>query len=357
MDSLEHIDAFFKGHPSPEEASQFEKRVLEDPAFANEVADYLSALAATREANTLEQKQRFRELYRQQVPKLAEVHKIDPRTRRWLPLAAAAAILIVVAFTWLLSARHADPSKLADQYISQNLTLLPLKMGASDPMQTGISLYNAGQFAKAAQQFEALLRTDSLNPTALINTGIVSLRLGEYDKALDYFTKLQKQVQSVCLNGTWLLYENENFNREEAGGVEYFTGDSFCSNLHSLPNQTSSLRFAGSSLGIGSDSITFYSQPYFQGMEEYFTESASTLDILKNDTRSLIVTGRSDWRLYDQHDFKGDSFCVNPNDTDSSGKSALMITNTNFIYIPHGSVKSLKLGCDEFENNFENAPI
>jgi tetratricopeptide (TPR) repeat protein len=192
MDSLEHIDAFFNGEPTPEEASQFEKRILEDPAFANEVADYLSALATSREANTVEQKQRFRELYQQQAPKLAEVHKINLRTRRWLPLAAAAAILVIVAFTWLLSSRHADPSSLADRYIQQNLTVLPLKMGAPDPMQTGIALYNSGQFAKAAQQFHELLRADSLNPTALLNAGIVSLRVDNYDKALEHFTRLQK---------------------------------------------------------------------------------------------------------------------------------------------------------------------
>ena len=194
MDSLEHIDAFFKGHPSPEEASQFEKRVHEDPAFANEVADYLSALAATREANTQEQKQRFRDLYRQQAPKMVQVHKIHPRTRKWLPLAAAAAILIVIAFTWLLTTRHTNPPKLADQYIRQNLTVLPLKMGALDPMQTAISLYNAGQFAEASKQFGELLRADSLNLTALLNTGIVSLRVGNYDKALDCFTKLEKHT-------------------------------------------------------------------------------------------------------------------------------------------------------------------
>jgi tetratricopeptide (TPR) repeat protein len=196
MDILEHIDAYFNGEPTPEEASQFEKRVLQDPTFANEVADYLRALAATREANTQEQKQRFRELYRQQTqaPKWAEVHKITPRTRKWLTLAAAAAVLATVALTWLLYLRPADPSKLADRYIRQNLTILPLKMGATDPMQTGISLYNSGQFAKAARQFEELLRTDSLNPAALINTGIVSLHLGEYDNALECFTKLQKHT-------------------------------------------------------------------------------------------------------------------------------------------------------------------
>jgi tetratricopeptide (TPR) repeat protein len=192
MDSLEHIDAFFNGEPTPEETSQFEKRILEDPAFANEVADYISALATSREANTLEQKQRFRKLYQQQAPKLAEVHKISLRTRKWLPLAAAAAILIIVAFTWLLSSRHADPSSLADRYIQQNLTVLPLKMGTSDPVQTGISLYNSGQFAKATHQFDELLRADSLNTAALLNAGIVSVRVGNYDKALEHFTRLQK---------------------------------------------------------------------------------------------------------------------------------------------------------------------
>jgi tetratricopeptide (TPR) repeat protein len=194
MDSLEHIDTYFSGEPTPGETSQFEKKVREDPAFANEVAMYLSALAASKEANTEEQKKRFRELYRQQAPKLAEVHKISPSTRRWLPLAAAAALLVIVAFAWLLSQRHADPAKLAGQYIQQNLTVLPQKMGPSDPIQTGRSLYNSGKFAEAASQFQELLQADSLDPTALLNAGIVSLRVGNYDKALELFTRLEKHT-------------------------------------------------------------------------------------------------------------------------------------------------------------------
>ena len=216
MDSLEHIDAYFKGHPSPEEASQFEKRVLEDPAFANEVADYLNALAVARAANTQEQKHRFRKLYQLQAPKPAGVHKINLRTRRWLPLAAAAAILIIVAFTWLLSSRHADPSSLADRYIQQNLTLLPLKMGGTDQTQKGIVLYNSGRFTEAAHQFEELLQADSLNPTALLNTGIVSLRVGNYDKALELFTKLEKHTDPHV--NPALFYEAITLMRRDNAG-------------------------------------------------------------------------------------------------------------------------------------------
>jgi tetratricopeptide (TPR) repeat protein len=216
MDSLEHIDAFFNGEPTPEEASQFEKKVLEDPAFANEVADYLSTLATSREANTQEQKQRFRDLYRRQAPKWVEVHRINPRTRKWLVLAAAAAVLATVALTWLLYLRPADPAKLADQYIRQNLTVLPLKMGNLDPMQTGISLYNSGQFAKAAHQFEELLRADSLNPTALLNAGIVSLQVREYNKAFDYFTRLERHTDPHI--NPALFYEALTLMRRDNAG-------------------------------------------------------------------------------------------------------------------------------------------
>jgi tetratricopeptide (TPR) repeat protein len=192
MESLEQIDAFFSGEPTPEEASQFEKKVLEDPEFANEVAMYLATFAASKEANTQEQKKRFRDLYRQQAP--ARILQIAPPNRKWLPLAAAAALLIMVAFAWLLSQRHADPTKLAGQYIQQNLSVLPLKMGPTDPVQTGINLYNSGKFTEAARQFQELLQADSLNPTALLNAGIVSLRVGNYDQALDLFTRLEKHT-------------------------------------------------------------------------------------------------------------------------------------------------------------------
>jgi tetratricopeptide (TPR) repeat protein len=191
MDSLEYIDSYFGGGPSPEEATRFEKRMQEDPAFVEEVAFYLGTLAASREANVQELRTRFAKLYRQQA-RPAELKKMNPR--RWIPLAAAAALLAVIALAWLLFLRPADPSKLADRYIRQNLTVLPVKMGGTDRVQSAIILYNTGRSAESLQQFEELLRSDSLHPTALLTAGIVSLRMESYDKALDFFIKLQRHT-------------------------------------------------------------------------------------------------------------------------------------------------------------------
>ena len=65
MDSLEYIDSYFGGGFSPEEAGRFEQRIQEDPAFAAEVAYYISARAALKEARSEEGIARFGEIYRQ----------------------------------------------------------------------------------------------------------------------------------------------------------------------------------------------------------------------------------------------------------------------------------------------------
>ena len=186
MDPLEYIDSYFGGESSPEEASQFEKRVQEDPVFADEVAYYLGARAMLKEANVEERKARFRELYRQGAGP-AVVRKMNPR--RWLPMAVAS-LLAMMALSWLLFLRPADPSRLADRYIRQNLSVLPVKMGGADRVQTAIGLYNSGDFPGALQQFNDELRLDPLNPAALFYTGIVSLRMEKYDQALDLFINL-----------------------------------------------------------------------------------------------------------------------------------------------------------------------
>jgi tetratricopeptide (TPR) repeat protein len=97
----------------------------------------------------------------------------------------------MIVLAWMLFLRPADPTRMAENYIQRNLAYLPVKMGSPDSLTTGINLYNAGKFAEALQQFEGLLRTDSLHPVALNYAGIVSLRMDNYDQALGYFRKLQ----------------------------------------------------------------------------------------------------------------------------------------------------------------------
>src|SRR5258707_6837677 len=114
MDSLEYIDSYFGGEFPQEETSRFEKRMQEDPAFAEEVAYYLGIRTALKEVNHEERKARFRELYRQGT-RPAEARRINPR--RWLPVAAAAVPLTMVVFSWPPFWKPADSSILAGPFI------------------------------------------------------------------------------------------------------------------------------------------------------------------------------------------------------------------------------------------------
>ena len=195
MDNLDYIDSYFGERFPPEEASRFEKRIQDDPAFAEEVSFYLATRVAYKEADVEERKAKFRQLYKEEAQVSEEtrgpvVKRLNPR----VVIGAAAAILVAVVLSWLFFQRPSDAPAIADRYIRQNLGNLPQKMGVEDRMQSGIALYNDGKLSDALQQFENLVRADSINPAALLAAGIVSLRLENYDKALDYFIKLQNHT-------------------------------------------------------------------------------------------------------------------------------------------------------------------
>ncbi|HEX9510059.1 MAG TPA: hypothetical protein VF939_06220 [Puia sp.] len=188
MDSLEYIDGYFNGEFSPEETRQFEKRIQDDPMFAEKVAFHVSAYIAFKEEHAVERKRRFREMYRQTISQ-AKARRAE--VRRFLSAIAAAALFAGIALCWYLFFNPVAAPRLADQYIRQNLDLLSVKMGTVDSMQTGLTLYNEGKFPEALQQFETILRADSSNSTAMLNAGITSLRMQDFDKALDFFKKLE----------------------------------------------------------------------------------------------------------------------------------------------------------------------
>ncbi len=82
---------------------------------------------------------------------------------------------------------------MADKYINSHLETLPVTMGTGkDSIQEGLRLYNEKRYDSALQQFETIIQKDTGNYLAKEYTGIVYLRLGNYDKALAYFQELEK---------------------------------------------------------------------------------------------------------------------------------------------------------------------
>lgn len=217
MDNLEYIENYFKKDNTAEQKLQFENKILNDAGFADDVAFYISANGAMKQELYEEKKQRFREMY--------ESHKVivmKPRVKTlWKYLVAASVIVAAFLITWFLSSDGSSPHQLADNYIKQNFKTLNVTMGNSDSLQRGISLFNSGKQNEALSVFGTLENNDASNSEATKYAGIVSLRLGNYDKALHYFSLLEADTALYSNPGKFykaitLLERNKEGDKEQA---------------------------------------------------------------------------------------------------------------------------------------------
>ena len=188
MKNLEYIDEYFRGEMLPGQKREFEERIEEDQAFAEDVAFYISAREVARQEVIKGKKRRFNELYKQSdtVPVLA------PAKKFW-PYLAAAVVITGIMVGFYLFVQPPSPQKIADRYIEDNFQTLGVTMaGVQDSLQLGIRLYNEGKRRQALQQLEAICRSDTTNFTCRKYAGIVSLELEDYDKAIFYFKQLEQ---------------------------------------------------------------------------------------------------------------------------------------------------------------------
>ena len=190
MESLEYIDNYFKGQLAGDELARFETRIKEEPAFAEEVAFYVSALHAATEISAEDRKNRFLEIYRQET-----TAKPISTVRRLWPWLAAAVVAGVVAGMFIFIRPASKPQQLADIYIREHLQTLGVTMSSrADNMQTGLLLYNDGKFSESLQQFEKVIQSDTGSYDAEKYAGIVCLKLGKYDQAIGWFEKLENNT-------------------------------------------------------------------------------------------------------------------------------------------------------------------
>ncbi|HUR12335.1 MAG TPA: hypothetical protein VM012_13245 [Flavitalea sp.] len=187
MESLENIDHFFKGQPTVAEKEKFEQRILSDPAFAADVSFYIATMNAAKEQSDTIKKEDFRKLEKGSAQTGAAVVLM-----RFRLVAVAAAVVIAISLVVYFYMKPADTVQLADQYISQNLQVLPVKMsGQTDSIEKGIRLYNDAKTESSLKYFQDMLERAPGSETALKYAGIAALQSGQYDLALQYFTRLE----------------------------------------------------------------------------------------------------------------------------------------------------------------------
>lgn len=216
MDNMEYIEDYFKGLKDEAQKQQFEKKIMEDASFADEVAFYISANGILQQQQQDEKKERFRELYGQ--------HKVismkEPVRMIWRYMAAASVLIAVISVTWFSMRNTVSPQQMADNYFQKNYKTLSGEMGSRDSLQIAIDLYNNDKSTAALNIFEAIVKNGPGNNKAKEFAGLAALRTEDYDKALEYFTMLENETLQVnpgkFYKATTLLKRNKPGDEEAA---------------------------------------------------------------------------------------------------------------------------------------------
>ncbi|MBB3839310.1 tetratricopeptide (TPR) repeat protein [Runella defluvii] len=218
---MERIENYFNHTLSEAERAEFETELKANPALAQEVAFWLQARAAAQAEARARRKEELTQLGQQLQQK--------GRRSLYYALSAAASVVLCLGISWYVWLRksvvESDYNQAwASTYIEKNLSTLDgLKLGnaETDSLQWGIRSYNEGDLQKAKAIFEALLQRDSTNAEAEKNAGLVSLRLKEYDQAIEHFHRLGTRTDLVSNPGKFyeaiaLLMKNEPLTQKSA---------------------------------------------------------------------------------------------------------------------------------------------
>lgn len=206
----EYIEQFLKGELSPEQIRDIDNRIVSDPEFANEMAFHISAMRALSAEANQQTKDRFRTIYSRRAKVVRPA---------WTYAAAAAVLVCVFVGTFYFISRP-SATELAENYINTNLSSLGVSMSNStDSLQTAIALYNDEKFKAAEIYFESIVQRAPDNYKAIEYCGIVSLRLENYDQALQYFETLSKATHLFANPGRF-YYALTLLKRNRAGDVK-----------------------------------------------------------------------------------------------------------------------------------------
>lgn len=188
-DVLSYIEDYFTGRLSPQEKQAFEERCESDPAFAGEVAFYISARDRLSQELQHEKKKEFDKLYTE----LAAQPK--PLIRRIYPYIAAAAACLILFIGWRLFFTPPAMQNLAGNYIENNLKTLGVSMSAQqDSLAKGVAAYNSGNYSQAESIFRSLSLADPAAAEPMEYLGHVYLVTGRYTEAITQFDALSRSA-------------------------------------------------------------------------------------------------------------------------------------------------------------------
>lgn len=142
------------------------------------------------------------------------------KTFQWISYAIAASVIILVAVLFL---NKTSPQRLANNYVSKNLTILSVTMNDSsdDTLQAGIAAYNNKQYDRALQFFKNYNTNHPQSGSVKEYLALVYLITKNYDSALHRFDELSNQKglytnPGMFLKAVTLLQRNKEGDKEQA---------------------------------------------------------------------------------------------------------------------------------------------
>ena len=233
---LETIENYLTGQLAPEQRVRFEADLRTDPALAEALAFYMLTKQVAKE-QAYEQRKAELDALRQKPAQLTgAMGESQTRVRpllsfpmRW---AAAASIVLLLSLGWYFLRPTTETRPIAseqvDAYIATQLSQLPTTMdggptgsATADSLKMGVGLYNKGNIAEAGVVFADILTRQPDNDSALKYSGLVSLRQGNYDKAVTLFHRLSQRTELFSNPGPFyeslaLLKRGRPLDKEQA---------------------------------------------------------------------------------------------------------------------------------------------
>lgn len=192
MNDLQYIDNYFADGLSAADKLTFEQRLANDAAFAEDVAFYVSTKAVEREKVLLEKHAQWSKAPKGRILNF-----------RLLSVGVAAALLLLAGWWLYLQNSKPDLNQLADSYIKENLSTLPVKMDAKeDSLELGKKYYNEAKYTEAQSIFKNLAKSDA---KALEFEGLSALKAKDYKTAEESFQKLSENKDLMENKGKFYL--------------------------------------------------------------------------------------------------------------------------------------------------------
>lgn len=195
QDFLE-IESYIRKELPSEQAVSFEKKLLDNPAFAKaykvekDIHDSISFVEQQK------LKGRLNKIHEDIFPENQAIErKITSSRRRWAPLAAAVLVGVIIAAFFLFPQGQSSQQLMADFY--EKPSFAP---------ERGVSDFADIQKAYQEDDFQQTITliSQSDNPSLQLYKGIAHLELGEYDDAQSIFSSLQANT-NINDQATWYL--------------------------------------------------------------------------------------------------------------------------------------------------------